>query len=155
MKEHQNKSHRQLERQRSVTVQQGEEHSRIVAARDGSVAELQRDLAAARADLARALAREQQAAQQLTAAQQQHAQTAQSLVAANERITALSSQLSTAASERECTVCLDRARNVLFLPCAHVVACAHCAGPASSTRHHVDKCTQCASKIKKRIVILG
>jgi hypothetical protein len=53
--------------------------------------------------------------------------------------------------ERLCVVCMDRRRDVLYLPCAHLVNCATCATTQQSAG--MRNCSQCYKPIAKRITI--
>jgi hypothetical protein len=53
-------------------------------------------------------------------------------------------QLEEAQDRLECTLCMDVERNVLFLPCSHVVACDGCAA-------ELDECPICRTAITQKL----
>jgi hypothetical protein len=42
-----------------------------------------------------------------------------------------------------CVICMEVARQVLFMPCKHVVCCSNCSG-------HVQKCPVCNQRITSK-----
>jgi hypothetical protein len=51
--------------------------------------------------------------------------------------------------DNECVICLSGPRNMLFMPCSHLVTCQECA----KRRTEIIKCPQCTTRIRKRISV--
>ena len=50
--------------------------------------------------------------------------------------------------DAQCIVCMEEAREVVFLPCRHLIACAKC-GQAC------DHCPKCRASIDSVIAVIG
>lgn len=140
----------EVKQQQTQQALQAEVTQRLAA--EAACQQLAREQKAAEAKLQR---HEQQlalAAQQLVAERkaaeaklqqlkQQHEQQENQLKQQQEQ---LQQQLRQHQEEKECRICLDRARRIAFQPCGHFVCCVECSSPLSA-------CPSCRAVIADKI----
>jgi hypothetical protein len=57
-------------------------------------------------------------------------------------------------TQQKCIVCMDRLRDVLLLPCKHLVLCSGCAEQMEG-RGALDSCPYCRQACSKRVRVHG